>query len=305
MFKKSVLAVAVMAMTSGVAFAEEAYITQYLDPTTSTAVIEQRFVDGSVNYGAILQEATTGDGVALNAVIFQGLSSDAGAIDPTAPESTVSGTAIDLTVTAYVDGGPSVYEPINAAVANFAYIKQDTTETSQAVIAQLSLDDASVFDSTLTMFQAELALNGIGLTDIGTLSYDGTNNLIDAGVASAIFDNVDDSAGNANNIAAISQGSEALDRNGEVLGGAANTGGVNNLALIIQMGSDNIAQVMQSGDGPQVATVIQADLGNDAFVAQVGDTNTATVLQAAVNGVATVYQTGTGNIASVFQYQSL
>ncbi|MDO9179882.1 MAG: hypothetical protein Q7U16_16410 [Agitococcus sp.] len=304
MFKKHVLAVAVMAMTSGVAFADnEAIVEQVNDPTASTATIEQMYIDANVSYGQVIQDAATGDGVLPNAVIYQGAASDVGSLNPTAPAA-LNGTEIDLSLDAWLDNSPAPYAAVNTVVSNFAYIKQDTTEASQAMIVQLSLDDASAFATASTLFANDLVLGTPGLADGGSLS-DGVNDLIAAGVpASPFFDNVADSAANNNNIAAISQGSEVIDRNGDTLGGAAATGGTGDLALIVQMGSDNIAQVLQTGDGPQVATVIQADSGNDAYVAQYsGDTNTATVVQIAVNDLATVYQSGTGNFATVYQHQ--
>jgi hypothetical protein len=310
MFKKHVLAIAVMAITSGVAFAEnEAVISQINDPATSTATVEQVYADGNTNYGQIIQDAATSDGVIFNAVVFQGAASDVGAVDPTAPTAvSVLGTAIDLALPSWVDAGPVVYAPLTAAVANFAYVKQDTTDASKAMIVQISVDDAALFATASTLFandlmqtNATLALD-VGLTDGGTLS-DGTNELISAGVANAILANVADTAANVGNMAAISQGSEVVERGGAVLGGAQNDGGADDTALIVQLGSDNIAQILQSGEG-QFAAIIQADSGNDAYVAQYsGATNTATVVQVAVNDLATVYQSGEGNVATINQYQ--
>lgn len=311
MFKKHVLAVAVMAMTSGVAFAEnEAVISQINDPATSTATVEQVYADGNTNYGQIIQDATTSDGLIFNAVVYQGIASDVGAVDPTAPTAvSILGTAIDLALPSWVDAGPVVYAPLTATVANFAYVKQDTTDASKAMIVQLSVDDAAVFATANTLFandliqsNATLALD-VGLSDGGGLS-DGTNDLIAAGVPSAIFlANIADTAANVGNMAAISQGSEVVERGGAVLGGAQNDGGADDTALIVQLGSDNIAQILQSGEG-QFAAIIQADSGNDAYVAQYsGATNTATVVQVAVNDLATVYQSGEGNVATINQYQ--
>ncbi|MDO8415843.1 MAG: hypothetical protein Q7S87_06485 [Agitococcus sp.] len=311
MFKKHVLAIAVMAMTSGVAFAEnEAIISQVNDPATSTATVEQVYVDGNTNYGQIIQDATTSDGVIFNAVVYQGISSDVGAVDPTAPTAVnVLGTSIDLALAAWVDAGPVAYAPLTATVANFAYVKQDTTDASRAMIVQTSVDDASLFASANTLFANDLIQSNVtlaldvGLSDGGGLS-DGTNDLIAAGVPSAIFlANVDDTAANVGNIAAISQGSEVVDRDGNVLGGAQNDGGIDEAAIIVQLGSDNIAQILQAGD-TQFAAIIQADIGNDAFVAQYsGTTNTATIVQVAINDLATVYQSGDGNVATINQYQ--
>lgn len=311
MFKKHVLAVAVMAFTSGVAFAEnEAIISQINDPATSTATIEQIYADGNVNYGQILQDASTSDGVIFNSVVYQGAASDVGAIDPTAPTVTsVIGTSIDLTLPSWVDAGPVAYAPLNATVANFAYVKQDTTDASKAMIVQLSVDDAALFATASTLFANDLVYDNatlattVGLADGGTLS-DGTNELISAGVASAILANVADTTANVDNVAAISQGSEVLDRSGTVLGGAQNDGGTDDTALIFQLGSANFAQIQQSGE-TQFAAIIQADSGNDAYIAQYsGTANSATVVQVAVNDVATVYQSGEGNVATINQYQA-
>lgn len=305
MFKKHVLAIAVMAITSGVAFAEnEAIISQVNDPATSTATIEQIYADGNTNYGQILQDAATSDGVIFNAVVYQGAASDVGAVDPTAPTATnVIGTSIDLATPAWVDAGPVPYAPLTAAVANFAYVKQDTTDASKAMIVQLSVDDAAAFATASTLFANDLVQDNatlattVGLSDGGGLT-DGTNDI------TLLLTNVADSAANVGNIAAISQGSEVVERGGAVLGGAQNDGGADNTALIIQLGSDNIAQVLQSGEA-QFAAVIQADSGNDAYIAQYsGATNTATVVQVAVNDIATVYQSGEGNIATINQHQA-
>lgn len=310
MFKKHVLAVAVMALTSGVAFAEnEAIISQINDPATSTATVEQVYADGNTNYGQIIQDATTSDGVIFNAVVYQGAASDVGLVDPTAPAAvSVIGTAIDLALPSWVDAGPVVYAPLTATVANFAYVKQDTTDASKAMIVQTSVDDAALFATASTLFANDLMQSNVtltldvGLTDGGTLS-DGTNELISAGVAGAILANVADTTANVGNMAAISQGSEVVERGGAVLGGAQNDGGADDTALIVQLGSDNIAQILQSGE-TQFAAIIQADSGNDAYVAQYsGTTNTATVVQVAVNDLATVYQSGDGNVATINQYQ--
>jgi hypothetical protein len=305
MFKKHVLAIAVMAITSGVAFAEnEAIISQVNDPATSTATIEQIYADGNTNYGQILQDAATSDGVISNAVVYQGAASDVGAVDPTAPTATNTiATAIDLATPAWVDAGPVPYAPLTAAVANFAYVKQDSTDASKAMIAQLSVDDAAAFATASTLFANDLVQENatlattVGLSDGGGLT-DGTNDI------TLLLTNVTDSTANVGNIAAISQGSQVVERGGAVLGGAQNDGGADNAALIIQLGSDNIAQIMQSGD-TQFAAVIQADSGNDAFVAQYsGANNTATVVQVAVNDIATVYQSGDGNVATISQHQA-
>ncbi len=305
MFKKHVLAIAVMAITSGVAFAEnEAVISQVNDPAASTATIEQIYADGNTNYGQIIQDAATSDGVIVNAVVYQGAASDVGAIDPTGPAATnAAATAIDTALAAYSDTGPVAYGALTAAVANFALVKQDTTDAAKAMIVQLSVDDAAAFATASTLFAADLVQDNatlattVGLSDGGALT-DGTNDLV------PLLATVADSAANVGNIAAISQGSAVVERGGAVLGGAQNDGGADNVALIIQLGSDNIAQIQQSGEA-QFAAVIQADSGNDAFVAQYsGTTNTATVVQVAVNDTATVYQSGEGNVATISQHQA-
>jgi hypothetical protein len=305
MFKKHALAVAVLALTSGIAFAEnEAVISQINDPATSVATVEQIYADANANYGQILQDAATGDGATVNAVIYQGAASDVGAVDPTAPTATnAAATSIDLTLPGWVDAGPVPYAPLTAVVSNFGYIKQDTTDSATATIVQLSVDDAAAFATASTLIASDLIASNptlgvdVGLTDGGGLT-DGTNDI------TALLGSVADSASNQDNIAAISQGSEVVARDGTVLGGAQNDGGSGQVAFIIQLGSANIAQVLQSGD-EQFAAVIQADSGNDAFIAQYGgNNNSATVVQVAINDTATVYQSGDSNIATISQHQA-
>jgi hypothetical protein len=300
MLKKHVLAAAVLALTSGIAFAENEAIIEQIgdDGSLNAAIIEQVRDNTNVSYGQIIQETTLGDG-ALTTLIYQGVASGAGTLLPSAPAA-LNGTEIDLSVDAWVDNAPAPYEAKSATVANFAYIKQDTVELSQAVIVQMSVDEAADFDPLLTLFANDLVVDTlVGTAGVATGAVtDGVNDL----TALGLLDNVADSTANANNIAAVSQGSEVIDRNGDTLGGLANAGGAGDIALILQMGSDNIAQVLQTGDGPQTAAVIQADSGNDAYVAQyAGESNTATIVQVGIGDRATVYQAGATNIATVYQ----
>jgi hypothetical protein len=304
MFKKHILAVAVLTLTSGIAFAEnEAAIEQVNTALvgSSVSVIEQLYSD-NVNFAHIIQEDADGSADAHNAVVYQGVATDVGVVDSGAPAA-LNTTEVNLASAAYDNALLSAYVPKNDTVANFAIVKQDGTVGSQSMIVQMSIEDVSAFVADNTLFAGDLVLGTPGVSDGGGLS-DGTHDLIDAGTPSALFDNVADTAANANNIAAIAQGAAVLNREGVLLGGVQGAVSTDDLALIVQLGTDNIAQIQQAGTSLQVATIIQADSGNDAYVGQYdGTANTATVVQLAVNDTATVYQSGNGNTASIYQHQ--
>jgi len=291
MFKKNLLAIAVLAMTSGVVLADnEAYISQGDENgTASTATIEQVYTDvASAHFGMIVQNITD----TSTATIYQGLTDTggtAGTIDPTAPAlTTPAATAIDPASPAYADLLANAYTPLTAAVTNFAIIKQDGSANASAGVYQVTADEVADLDAPVT--------NPAGATagiDAGTLT-DGTVEITPA------------SAENSGNIAAIAQGSAPIDRAGNALGAAAQGDASDaEIALVIQMGTGNMGQIMQAGDA-QYALVIQDGTSNDAFVAQyAGSGNSATITQVATQDIATVYQAGTGNTARIYQHPAL
>jgi len=299
MFKKNLLAVAVLAMTSGVAIADnEAYISQNDDASTaSVATVEQVYSDAaSTNFGRITQNVTD----TSTATVYQGLTDTAGSagtVDPTAPTLTTPlATAIDPTINAYVDAAPTPYEPLTAAVTNFALIKQDGAANAIATVYQVTGDEVADIDNAGIASMTNPAGNTVGI-DAGVLT-DGTVE-IQPGVVSGTTD------ANTGNIAAIAQGAEVIDRAGNVLGGAQGDATDGEIALIVQMGTGNMAQIMQTGD-TQFAAIIQDDTNNDAYIAQYGGAgNSATITQIAVQDIATIYQTGDANTARIYQHPAL
>ena len=199
MFKKNLLAVAVLALTSGVVLADnEAYISQSDDAATaSVATVEQIFTDvASAHFAEVSQNATDTSTVS----VYQGLTDTggtAGSIDPTAPAiTTILATAIDPTINAYVD--PLAYAPLTAAVTNFALVKQDGAANANAVVVQVTGDEVADLDKAVDF-------NGVNVgIDAGTLT-DGVNE-IEPGAVSGTTD------ANSGNIAAIGQGAEIIDR---------------------------------------------------------------------------------------------
>jgi len=299
MFKKNLLAVAVLAMTSGVVLADnEAYISQNDDASTaSVATVEQVYSDAaSTNFGRITQNVTD----TSTATVYQGLTDTAGSagtVDPTAPTLTTPlATAIDPTINAYVDAAPTPYEPLTAAVTNFALIKQDGAANAIATVYQVTGDEVADIDNAGIASVTNPAGNTVGI-DAGVLT-DGTVE-IQPGVVSGTTD------ANTGNIAAIAQGAEVIDRAGNVLGGAQGAATDGEIALIVQMGTGNMAQIMQTGD-TQFAAIIQDDTNNDAYIAQYGGAgNSATITQIAVQDIATIYQTGDANTARIYQHPAL
>jgi len=299
MFKKNLLAVAVLAMTSGVVLADnEAYISQNDDASTaSVATVEQVYSDAaSTNFGVISQNVTD----TSTATVYQGLTDTAGSagtVDPTAPTLTTPlATAIDPTINAYVDAAPTPYEPLTAAVTNFALIKQDGAANAIATVYQVTGDEVADIDNAGIASVTNPAGNTVGI-DAGVLT-DGTVE-IQPGVVSGTTD------ANTGNIAAIAQGAEVIDRAGNVLGGAQGAATDGEIALIVQMGTGNMAQIMQTGD-TQFAAIIQDDTNNDAYIAQYGGAgNSATITQIAVQDIATIYQTGDANTARIYQHPAL
>lgn len=299
MFKKNLLAVAVLAMTSGVVLADnEAYISQNDDASTaSIATVEQVYSDAaSTNFGRITQNVTD----TSTATVYQGLTDTAGTagtVDPTAPTLTTPlATAIDPTINAYVDAAPTPYEPLTAAVTNFALIKQDGAANAIATVYQVTGEEVADIDNAGIASVTNPAGNTVGI-DAGVLT-DGTVE-IEPGVVSGTTD------ANTGNIAAIAQGAEVIDRAGNVLGGAQGDASDGEIALIVQMGTGNMAQIMQTGD-TQFAAIIQDDTNNDAYIAQyAGAGNSATITQVAVQDIATIYQTGDANTARIYQHPAL
>lgn len=308
MFKKNLLAIAVLAMTSGVVLADnEAYISQGDDTgTASVATVEQIYNDvATAHYGVIIQNVTD----TSNSMIYQGLSDSAGTVgtvDPTAPTLTTPlATAIDPTIAAFVDIAGTPYEPLTGAVTSFALVKQDGAANAFATVLQVTGDEVADLDNANDNFANAGALivladpisgNNIGI-DAGTLT-DGINE-IEPGVVSGTTD------ANTGNIAAIAQGAEVIDRAGNVLGGAQGDASDGEIALIVQMGTGNMAQIMQTGD-TQFAAIIQDDTNNDAYIAQYGGAgNSATITQIAVQDIATIYQAGDGNTARIYQHPAL
>lgn len=300
MFKKNLLAIAVLAMSSGVVLADnEAYISQGDDTgTASIATVEQVYSDAaSTNFGVISQNLTD----TSTATVYQGLTDTAGTagtVDPTAPTLTTPlATAIDPTIGAYVDAAPTPYEPLTGAVTNFALIKQDGAANAIATVYQVTGDEVADIDNAgITSVTDPVSGNTVGI-DAGTLT-DGINE-IEPGVVSGTTD------ANTGNIAAIAQGAEVIDRAGNVLGGAQGDASDGEIALIVQMGTGNMAQIMQTGD-TQFAAIIQDDTNNDAYIAQYGGAgNSATITQIAVQDIATIYQAGDGNTARIYQHPAL
>lgn len=285
MFKKHLLAAAVLSLMSGVALAEnEAVIEQLDDASTSNTVsIEQVFTDATqAQYAQAVQNATD----TASITIYQGISDTAAAIDPTGPASTAAqATAIDPTINAYADS----YVALTSAATNFALVKQDGSANAVAGIIQATGDElADLADLTIDVGGNTVGLSGGALND-GYVD-------IEPGAVSGTTD------ANNGNIAAIGQGAEVIDRNGTVLGaGAQGDAYDGELALIIQTGAGHIAQIMQAGD-TQAAIVIQDDTNNDAYVAQTGTLNAATITQLASGDIATIYQMGESNVARIYQH---
>ena len=294
MFKKHLLAAAVLSLSAGIAFADNEAVIDQSDTaaTGSIATIEQVISDVTVpgtSFGQIIQNATD----TTTASVYQGPADAGSAIDPTAPASTnTAATAIDLTLDAYKDT-VNVYTPVLTAAGNYALIKQDTTgaATTASIIQTTGDDLANLSDTTVT-----LGANTAGLSG-GQLTIDGTN-LYDAGLS------LGDTTLSHGNIGAISQNAAVVDRAGAALGGTTQAGNTSPIeaALLIQLGTNNIAQILQAGDGDNAAVVQDGDL-NDAFVAQYGVNGTVGVLQLASTSTATVYQGGDTNAASITQRQ--
>jgi len=309
MFKKNLLAVAVLAMTSSVALADnEAYISQGDDTgTASVATVEQIYNDvATAHYGVIIQNVTD----TSNSMVYQGLSDSAGTVgtvDPTAPTLTTPlATTIDPTVAAFVDIAGTPYEPLTAAVTNFALIKQDGAANAFATVLQVTGDEIADLDNANDNFANAGAL--IVLAD----PISGNNIGIDAGVLTDGFVEIEPGAvsgttdANTGNIAVIAQGAgDMLDRAGNALGlGAQGDASDGELALIVQMGTGNMAQILQTGDA-QLAAIIQDNESNDAYIAQYAGTgNTAVITQTALADIATIYQSGDANTARIYQHEA-
>ena len=288
MFKKHLLAAAVLSLMSGVALAENEAIIEQLDDgsTASTATIEQVFTDSTqAHFAQAIQNLT--DTAAIS--IYQGITDTSGAIDPTGPASAgVAATAIDPTINAYAD--PLSYAPFTAAATSFALAKQDGAANAIAQIVQVTGDEiADLADFTIDIGGNTAGISGGAIND-GFVD-------VEPGAVSGTTD------ANNGNIAAIGQSAEVVDRGATVIGaGAQGDASDGELALIIQMGSGNIAQILQSGDA-QTALVVQDDTNNDAFIAQFGGANNAaTITQLASGDIGTIYQTGDTNVAHIYQH---
>ncbi|RZU46956.1 curlin associated repeat protein [Fluviicoccus keumensis] len=288
MFKKHLLAAAVLSLMSGAAFAENEAIIEQLDDasTASTATIEQVFTDPTqAHFAQAIQNLT--DTATIS--IYQGATDTAGAIDPTGPASTAAqATAIDPTINAYAD--PLAYAPLTAAATSFALVKQDGAANAIGMIVQVTGDEvADLEDKTIDIGGVTAGISGGAIND-GVVD-------VEPGVVSGTTD------ANNGNIAAIGQSAEVVDRGATVLGaGAQGDASDGELALIIQMGSGNIAQILQTGDA-QAALVVQDDTNNDAYIAQFGGANNAaTITQLASGDIGTILQTGDSNVARIYQH---
>jgi hypothetical protein len=288
LFKRNMLAVAVLAMTSGVVFANgnESVINQ-INGDTNSAQVDQNTVTDQGQFSQVLQNEASASTVR----VYQGTTSDVGVLDATAPV----GIANLPDPTTFAPTYAYTVLGANPDFANYASVLQDTTTNSTASIFQLDggVDDVSAFSDLFDL------ANG------GTMGFDGTGGVtVDLGTFNASYTPA--GAGNANNVGLIYQGAVPADRDGTALGDATvNSGADSEVALIIQTGTNHVAQIYQAGDN-QTAGIFQDFDHNDGYIAQytvggVGDTNTAAIVQLGSNGFSTIYQSGSNNVA--FNYQ--
>ncbi len=298
-FKRNVLAFAVLAVASGAAFASsnESYIDQ-VEGTDSVVQVEQASVLDQGQFSQVVQ--FTADASLVK--VFQGITSDLGTIDgsdATAPAGVLSAILNGSDITAF---SPTyAYEVLgNSTVlpdaANYANVLQDTTTGGLASVYQVD-GDTDDLSTTIDTFD---------LADGSTMSMDAGDVAVTSAVAIVADIEYTAGAGNVNNIAQIYQGAVAIDRAGTDFGAAfAGDGAADEIALIVQSGIDHVALIYQAGD-TQTAGVFQDTEDNDAYIAQYGgDSNTALIAQLAIGGFSTIYQSGTANTAVAYQYAEL
>jgi len=294
MFKKQLLAASVLALTAGIAFADnEAGIMQSAGDA-NTATIEQ--ISGGDAVAAQIIQAGSATGTAA---VYQGITSATGAgfdtkaaIDSQSAYGKAAGAQVDLTSDSFAD--PSAQAVLSTTVNDLAVVKQGAlTDAGIAKVIQATGDDlANNFDPTTALIGSSTLTNTSGV-DTGVFNF-GTFSSVTADI-SAGTDNVD-------NIGLVSQGVAGglVTRDGNALADAA--AAATHEALIVQAGAQLTAVVLQQGAAS--ATVLQAGTGNDAYVVQYGDgdTNAAYVVQTATNDIATVYQTGSNANAAIYQH---
>lgn len=289
LLKRNILAVAVLAVVSGAAFANgnESFIDQ-VEGENNTAQVDQSTVTDQGQFSQVLQYQAT-DSIVR---VYQGTTSDVGAQDAAAP----TGVANLPDPTTFSPAFAYTVLGLNADFANYANVMQDTTTESLASVFQLdgAVDDLTAFADTFDL------ANG------GTMGFDGAGGVtVDLGAFNANYTPAGD--GNANNVALIYQGAVPTDRDGTALGDSTvNTGAASEVALIIQTGTNHVAQIYQAGDS-QTAGIFQDFDHNDAYIAQYtvggsGDSNTAAIVQLGSNGISTIHQSGSTNVAFAYQH---
>lgn len=338
MFKKHMLVLAVVALSSGAAFADnEAEISQDGTTDSSLATIEQNSLSDSQgtlngNYGQSIQSATIGS----SSQIFQGSdpASNTSLLDVSGGAPT-SQSILAQTVTLPVDplGYASQISAAGNSANSVAVVAQFNTTNATASIMQLSGAEDLTFASGITYLPGVVDTAGTAsgslttsATAAGTtLSWgtSGASTYTDTFLGQTLTIGAGTGGGlNDGNIAVVDQGDTPNDRSGNPLDGGANTWGAGGLASyddvaqIVQSGENQTAVIVQAGDA-QLASIYQDGLQNDAYIVQFGqpgvaqgaaDTtadgaaNFAAIVQLATADVATIEQGGTSNTAYILQH---
>jgi len=306
MFKKQVLVLAMMALASGAALADnEAEISQDSTAAQSLATIEQNTLgDNAVtgqltgSYGQVIQSNT----VQSTAQLYQSAdpANDAAILDVSAGTPT-SVSILAQTVTLPVD--PLAYVAqmgvLGSTATNVGVVAQFNTVNAQASILQLTGAEDTTFAAGIIYSTGVGLVNGgnaasgdvstggaipLGITaaPATTVTYAaGANTYADTFLTTAVTIGTGAGGGaNTNNLAVIDQGDVPVDRAGNILDGGANSWNVGGIASyddqsqIIQSGVGNTAVAIQAGDA-QVSSIYQDGLNNDAYIVQFGNAGIA------------------------------
>lgn len=330
MFKKQYLALAVLAMTSGAALADnEAYISQDVTTDSATATVEQiGSGQGALtdNFASITQEATISNGTnGSTAQVFQGaVDTQTGVFDSSATSLTSTSVAAQA-VTLPVTTTTAQFAGHGTALTNVAYVAQFVGAGVKAQIVQtggaITPDVQLGNDGTAGQFGLAAAVNTVAtsvftldtVATAGSALYNDTFLTASAVTLPALGSGVGAGANNSN-LAVVDQGDLVVARDGttDISNGAfAKSAGLfDSIASVAQAGANNSAVLLQGGDA-QVASIYQDGNLNDAWIAQVGNVTGATgstagsfaaVVQLAAADVATIYQAGTNNTAYIIQH---
>jgi uncharacterized protein YdeI (BOF family) len=337
MFKKQVLVLAMLAVSSAAFADNEAEISQDTTTATSLATVEQNTLGDNTttdqltgSYGQVIQNAT----LESTGQIYQSAdpADDASVFDLSAgtPDSlSILAQNIVLPLDAQTTAFVSRMGSLGNSANNVAVIGQYGTDNGVASILQLTGAEDTASVSAIVYLPG--VGNSLGNQTSGDITTDNPLGLTSGPATTIAFGAADNEyqdnflvnpivigtglgAGgsvNTNNLAVVDQGDLPLDRDGNELDDGSVTYGLgsgtiayDDVAQVIQSGVGNTGVIIQAGDA-QMASIYQDGLQNDAYIVQFGNQGAASgandTTADALSNFAAVVQLASADVATIEQ----